>query len=146
MKIKILKRRKTADIEEMIAAWSKQYGSLNSLQQKVLISKCASPAQMNDFILWKNLSQGAEFQDIIIVRDPDIFEVLSPRRVELLEYLMNNDVKSIRTLAAALRRNYKNVYDDLKALSKYDLVDLNARGRSLRPTAAPARIEVIFDG
>jgi len=95
--------------------------------------------------MWKNLSQGAEFEDIIIVRDSDIFETLSPRRVELLEFLMNNEVRSIRTLSEALHRNYKNVYDDMIALSKYGLVDLSPSGRALRPSAAASRIEITFD-
>ena len=145
MRIRITKRWKPAEVEGMITAWERKYGSINSLLQKVQISKCTSPGQMGDYVMWKNLSQGAEFQDIIVVKDPDIFETLSPRRVEMLEYLMNNDAKSIRHLAASLRRNYKNVYDDLIALSKYGLVDLTTSGRSLKPSAAASRIEVSFE-
>ncbi len=145
MKIKIFKRRKPTDIEYMLASLAKKYGSMNSLQQRVQISKCESPEQMADYIIWRNLSQGAEFQDTVVVRDSDIFEVMTPKRMELLEHLMKNDVASIRALAAALHRNYKNTYDDLRALSRYDLVDLDPHGRSLRP-AAPARsIEIVID-
>ena len=145
MKIKVIKRRKQADIADMLKSFEKRYGSLTSLHQKVLISKCTSPAQMSDYVLWQNLSQGAEFQDIIIMKDPDIFDTLSPKRMELLEYIIQNDVQSIRTLASALRRNYKNVYDDLKALSKYGLIDLTAQGRSLKPSAAATKIEISLD-
>jgi hypothetical protein len=145
MKIKVVKRRKPSDIEDLLRAWEKKYGSLVSLHQKVLISKCTSPEQMSDYVMWKNLSQGAEFQDIIIMKDPDIFEVLSPKRMEMLEFLMANEVNSIKTLAGALHRNYKNVYDDLKAMSKYDLVDLTERGRSLKPSAAACKIEITLD-
>jgi len=145
MKIKITKRWRQDDIRGMISTWEKKYGSVNSLHQKILISKCATPELMTDYIMWNNLSQGAEFQDLIVVKDADVFETLSPRRVELLEYLMNNEVKSIRTLAEALHRNYKNVYDDMTALSKYGLVDLSPSGRALRPSAATSRIEISFD-
>jgi predicted transcriptional regulator len=145
MRIRIFKRRKPADIEYMLASLAKKYGSLNSLQQRVQISKCESPEQMADYIIWRNLSQGAEFQDTVVVRDSDIFEVMTPKRMELLEHLMNNDVASIRTLAAALHRNYKNTYDDLRALSRYDLVDLDPHGRSLRPAASARCIEVVLD-
>ena len=103
------------------------------------------PEKMSDLVLWKYLSQGAEFQDIVMVEDPGVFEVLSPRRAELLEYLMNNNVPSIKNLADKLRRNYKNVYDDLQALAKYDLVELNQVGRSLKPGSVVTNIEVIFD-
>jgi predicted transcriptional regulator len=44
-----------------------------------------------------------------------------------------------------LHRNYKNVYDDMTALSKYGLVDLSPSGRALRPSAAASRIEISFD-
>lgn len=100
---------------------------------------------MSDYVLWQNLSQGAEFQDIIIMKDPDIFDTLSPKRMELLEYIFQNDVQSIRTLATALHRNYKNVYDDLKALSKYELIDLTEQGRCLKPSAAATKIEINLD-
>jgi len=145
MKIKIFKRRKPTDIEYMLASLAKKYGSLNSLQQRVQISKCESPEQMADYIIWRNLSQGAEFQDTVVVRDSDIFEVMTPKRMELLEHLMKNDAASIRTLAAALHRNYKNTYDDLRALSRYDLVDLDPHGRSLRPAASARSIEIVLD-
>jgi len=145
MKIRISKRWKPADIADMTQAWAKKYGTLQSLQQKVLISKCTSPEMMGDFVMWKNLSQGAEFQDVIIINDADIFDTLSPKRAEILEYLMSNDVNSIRHLSNSLKRNYKNVYDDLLALSKYGLVDLTAAGRSLKPSAAASRIEISFE-
>lgn len=145
MKIKIVKRWRQKDIDDLLAGWTSKYGSLQSLQHKVQISKCASPGQMGDYVLWKNLSQGAEFQDSVIITDPDIFEALSPKRAELLEHLMNNEVRSIRHLATALRRNYKNVYDDLLALSKFGLVDLAPSGRALRPSAPASRIEISLD-
>lgn len=145
MKIKVVKRRKPSDIEDMFKSWEKKYGSLVSLHQKVLISKCTSPEQMGDYVMWKNLSQGAEFQDIIIMKGSDIFEVLSPKRMEILEYLMTNEVSSIKKLANALHRNYKNVYDDLKALSKYELLDLTEHGRALKPSAAACKIEIALD-
>jgi len=145
MKIKVVKRRRPSDIEDMFRVWEKKYGSLVSLHQKVLISKCTSPEQMGDYAMWKNLSQGAEFQDIIIMKDPDVFDIISPKRMVMLEYLIANEVNSIKALSSALHRNYKNVYDDLKAMSKYDLVDLTEHGRSLKPSAAACRIEITLD-
>ncbi len=129
----------------MISEWENKYGTISSLNQKILISKCASPDKMTDFVLWKNLSQGADFEDRIVVEDPGLFEVLSPRRVELLEYLTENEPSSIKNLAKSLRRDYKNVYDDLQALASFDLVELLQSGRSLRPTAAVTEISVMFE-
>lgn len=145
MKVRITKRRRQSDTEDMVLGWVKRYGSLQSLQQKVRISKCASPDMMRDCVIWKAITDGAEFQDVVVVRDSELFDVLSPRRAEMLEHLMGNEVDSIRTLAAALHRNYKNVYDDLVALSRYGLVDLVPRGRALRPCAPASRIEIALD-
>jgi predicted transcriptional regulator len=145
MKVRIVKRRKPSDTEDMVKAWEKRYGTLQSLQQKVKITKCASPEMMVDYVIWKALSEGGEFQDVVVVKDAEIFGTLSPRRAELLEYIMGNDVDSIRTLAAALHRNYKNVYDDLLALAKFGLVDLVPHGRALRPCAPAFRIEIAID-
>jgi hypothetical protein len=144
MKVKIIKKKKKTEIQDMIRDWEENYGSLASLNQKVLISKCASPEKMSEYVLWKYLSQGAEFQDNIVVEDADVFEVLSPRRAELLEYLIKHDVPSIKKLADKLHRNYKNVYDDLQALAKYDLVELRQSGRSLRPCSTITHLEVLF--
>ena len=144
MKVSITKKRTKSDIQYMIQDWEKTYGSLSSLSQKVLISKCASPEKMSEYVLWRYLSQGAEFQDKVIVEDSKVFEVLSPRRAELLEYLMKNDVKSIKSLAKSLKRDYKNVYDDIRALATYDLVELNQVGRSLKPCSVVSNITVSF--
>jgi len=144
MKVNIIKKRKKSDIQNLIKDWEKTYGSITSLNQKVLISKCSSPERMSDYVLWKYLSQGAEFEDNITVEDVNVFEVLSPRRVELLEYLMNHEIASMRKLADNLHRNYKNVYDDLQALSKYGLVELRESGRSLKPCSIITNLEVIF--
>ena len=132
--------------EVYLKSFEKEYGSLSSLNQKVLISKCTSPEKMSDYVLWKYLSQNAEFHDNIVVEDTSVFEVLSPRRAELLEYLMNNDIPSIKNLADSLKRNYKNVYDDLQALAKYDLVELAESGRSLKPCSVVTNIEISFEG
>ena len=144
MKVRIIKKRKKSDIRDMINQWEKKYGSLTSLNQKVLISKCNSPERMSDYVLWKYLSQGAEFQDNIVVEDPGVFEVLSPTRAELLEFLMNNEIASIKKLSDNLSRNYKNVYDDLQALANYDLVELQESGRALKPCSVVTKLEVIF--
>jgi len=144
MKVRIVKKRKKSDIRDLIDDWEKQYGKLSSLNQKVLISKCSSPEKMTDYVLWKYLSLGTNFNDVIVVEDPYVFEVLSPKRAELLEYLMNNEVESIKKLADLLHRNYKNVYDDLRALSKYDMVELREAGRSLKPCSIISHLEVNF--
>lgn len=52
-----------------------------------------------------------------------LFSALSPKRWELLKLLRKHGPLSIKKLAAELKRDYKNVYDDVKHLSKLDLID-----------------------
>lgn len=145
MEINILKKRKQSDIDALIKKFKDIYTSFDSLQNKVMISKCSSPKEMNDYIIWKYLSAGAEFKESVIFGSADMFNILSLRRVEILEYLANNEVSSIRELSNKLRRNYKNVYDDLKSLSKYELVELREAGRALKPSCGVSIFNVNFE-
>jgi predicted transcriptional regulator len=54
--------------------------------------------------------------------------------MELLHQLATLRVESINDLAQKVRRNVKNVYQDLKVLSKFGFVKLNKRrGRAIIP-------------
>ena len=109
MRVKIVKLRKKFDIDNIQEDFARKHGSLASLHQRVLISKCSTPKQMSDYVLWKHLSSGADLKDTIIVESSEIFDVLSPKRAELLEFLMKNEVKSIKSLAHQLHRNYNRL-------------------------------------
>jgi predicted transcriptional regulator len=145
MKINIIKKINEKERFNIMEEWKKRYGSMASLQHKVMISKCSSPEDLNNYITWKYLSSGAELEETVSFENADIFEAFSPKRGEILEYLANNDVASIRALANKLRRNYKNVYDDLKALERYELVELRQSGRALKPCCSTSVLEVILE-
>ena len=71
-----------------------------------------------------------------------MFRALTPRRIELLEHLHANAVPSIKELAAKLRRDYKNTYDDLVALRAWGLVDLRREGKNQRPVSRVTSLRV----
>jgi hypothetical protein len=54
---------------------------------------------------------------------------LTPKRIELLNHLANTRVESINELAHKIKRDVKNVYDDLIALKRLGLVALKRRGK-----------------
>jgi predicted transcriptional regulator len=54
--------------------------------------------------------------------------VLSPKRLELLRHLHRNPAKNIRTLAQALGRDYRRVYEDVEALESAGLLDRDKEG------------------
>ena len=145
MQIKIVKKKNRDEIKEMLRAFEVRHRSLASLTQKVSISKCSSLDSMIDLVLWKNLKDGAEFSEEIVFENSELFETLSPRRIELMEYLSKHDAGSIRQLSEALHRNYKNTYDDIRALMQYELVELLPAGRSMKPFCSVKKIETSFD-
>jgi len=60
--------------------------------------------------------------------------LLTPKRIELLCQLAFLRVESINDLAQKVKRNVKNVYNDLKVLSQFGFVRLSKRkGRALIP-------------
>lgn len=70
--------------------------------------------------------------------------VLTPRRLELVESLMDAPAASIRALADRLDRDVRQVHDDLDVLSEYRIVQLRPDGAAKRPFVPyeTVRIEV----
>ena len=145
MIVKISKTMGKKDSESLSHEWEEEFGSLDSLQHKVMISKCSDPKLMDVYIQWKYISSGAELQEAVIFENAELFDVLTPRRVELLELVSNNDFMSVRDLASKTKRNYKNVYDDLKSLARYELIELKGRGRAMKPYCKISNINISFE-
>ncbi len=55
--------------------------------------------------------------------------LLTPKRLELLDSLASLRIESINDFAQKIRRNVKNVYQDLQVLRKLGLVTLEKRGK-----------------
>ena len=56
------------------------------------------------------------------------FRHITPRRFDLLEELHRQGEMSINALARLLKRNYKNVHDDVKALEEIGLIERQENG------------------
>jgi predicted transcriptional regulator len=57
-----------------------------------------------------------------------LFNVLTPKRYELLRHVHHHPEQSIRALARALGRDYKRVHEDVKALSEAGLLEQDGNG------------------
>jgi predicted transcriptional regulator len=57
------------------------------------------------------------------------FRHITPRRFDLLEELHRCGATSINALAKLLKRNYKNVHEDVKALESIGLIERGEDGR-----------------
>ncbi|WP_123620064.1 transcriptional regulator [Halorubrum sp. CSM-61] len=72
--------------------------------------------------------------------------LLTERRMELLEAVMEQPPESIRGLASRLNRDVHDVHDDLHLLAEYDIIHFEADGRAKKPFVPydTVRIEVEF--
>ena len=83
---------------------------------------------------WKNASSG-KVQDATIGLGSiaELTALLSPKRMELLRHVAQKPGISIRALAKALGRDYKNVHTDVLALETKHLVERDAAGLVTAP-------------
>ncbi len=133
-------------IKAEISRLEAKYTSLESLQQKLQIEKCSNPQQVDDFMVWKALcEEEVSISEKIVLKTLDIYLMMSPKRMEILDYLTNHSINSIKILAKELKRNYKNVYDDVKAMEEFGLVELVNDGRNKRPVTKIDTIKMVPD-
>ncbi len=63
----------------------------------------------------------------------DLLEIFTKKRLEMLNKLSNDSFFSIRDLAEKLDRDVKNVYEDLCALEKHQMIEFEVKGRAKIP-------------
>ena len=73
-------------------------------------------------------------------------QLLTDRRMELLEAVMEQPPESIRALADRLDRDVHDVHDDLHLLAEYGVIHFEENGRAKKPYVPydTVRIEVEF--
>jgi len=136
MQTEILKSFSGEQIDAEKRRLELKYESFENLQQRFSVNKCQHPDIVDDYMVWKALLNEGDviLTEKIILKNLDIYLMMSPKRMEIIDYLVSHSTKSIKELAADLKRDYKNVYDDIKALEKFDLLDLEGEGKMRRPT------------
>lgn len=89
----------------------------------------------------KEVPHVVNFEDRVGLR-----RLLTDRRMELLEAVMDQPPESIRALADRLDRDVHDVHDDLHLLAEYDIVHFEEDGRAKKPYVPydTVRIEVEF--
>ena len=146
MRVEVARQVGAADVAREAASLEGRHGSFEALRQRVFVERCNDPAAVDDYVVWRALrEEGPALEERTVFDTPDVFRALTPRRVELLEYLNGNEVPSIKELAARLRRDYKNTYDDLAALDAWGLVSLVREGKNQRPVAHVTSLRVSWE-
>ncbi len=145
MKAIIRKRADEEYMREKEREFEEKYGTLDSLGQKVSIEKCSLPMLIDDYEIWRAYRRGAEVEEETVFHDSSIFSVISCSRAEILDFMSKNQVRSIKDLAQAVKRDYKNVYFDIMILKKQELVEIRRNGREKIPVSRVEKIEILFD-
>lgn len=141
MQTELIKTYSKKDIEAEIAKFKVKYQSLPMVQQKIALTSCSKPELIDDCMIWKALeTKDIIYNEIEVLRTPEISMSLTPKRLELLEYIATHSPDSIKNLAIQIKRNYKNVYDDIIALKKYNLLNVVREGKNIKPIARVDKI------
>jgi len=146
MRVEVAREVGTEDAAREVASLEARHEAFDALRQRVFVERCNDPGAVDDYVVWKALREtGGSLEERTVFDTPDVFRALTPRRVELLEHLHGHDVPSIKDLAANLRRDYKNTYDDLTALEAWGLVTLQREGKNQRPIARVTSLRVSWE-
>lgn len=92
--------------------------------------------------LIKSVVEDHPGKNIHIVPKEAARKVLTPERMRMIEALREEEFASIRELARELKRDVKNVSDDLEILWNHSIVDFEEEGQSKKPRIKPDRIIV----
>jgi predicted transcriptional regulator len=72
--------------------------------------------------------EGVNERHLIFENWQALFAVLTPKRYELLQHVHKHPEPSVRALARVLDRDFKRVYEDVKALVDAGLLEQDADG------------------
>jgi len=144
MLIRITRSLASEEIEERIKTFEKEFGVSFEKFEELFLRQKLDTKHARVYFEWAELvdsfkgyvEEGTLDYTVEETKDlnPEQAALLTPKRLELLANLATVRVDSISDLAQKVRRNVKNVYEDLKVLDKLGFVKLNRRkGRALIP-------------
>ena len=76
-------------------------------------------------------SRRAKYKGMLIISFPDfetLGRVITGARVELIHAIRTHKPRSIQELSRLVKRDFKNVYQDVKLLAEYGLIELKESG------------------
>ncbi|MGQ9506827.1 MAG: HVO_A0114 family putative DNA-binding protein [Candidatus Bathycorpusculaceae bacterium] len=144
MFLKIVRNLTSDEILERIRKFEKESGMSFEKFEELFLRQKLDAKLTRAYFEWAELvdsykgymEEGTVDYVIEEIKDfkPEQAALLTPKRMELLCQLATLRVESINDLAQKVRRKVKNVYQDLKVLSKFGFVKLNKRkGRAIIP-------------
>ena len=140
-------------VQTRMTILQEKYGSLSHLHEEFAKGRMP-PGTFEEYIEWTNMDHALrayqEGEDFEYLAEEELhlkeeeYMLLTPRRLELLDFLGAEPVSSINDLAEKLGRDVKNVYTDLKILEKLGFISLRQEGRSLVPEQIVFEINILL--
>lgn len=150
----MVKRIPLNEVRERVAAYVRKYGNQYQQLSKEFESGKMPRDRFNDYIEWSSMihalraaGEGEDFdyyaeEDLDLT--PEEFDSLTPKRLELLDYLADEHVSSINGLANRVSRDVKNVYNDLRILERLGFIRLVREGKSLVPELLVQEVTILL--
>lgn len=144
MLLRIIRNLTSEEVGEKIRTFEKEFGMGFETFDELFLKQRLDSRLARIYFEWAELvdsykgyiEEGTLDYTIEEIRDlePEEGALLTPKRIELLYQLASLRVESINDLAQKVKRNVKNVYEDLQVLSNLGFVILNKqKGRALVP-------------
>ena len=154
MRWRAVKRVPLNEVKERVSAFEEKYEDMFQQLHEEFIGGRMPRERFDDYVEWSGMihalraaGEGEDF-DYYAEEDLDItsdeFESLTPKRLELLDYLADEHASSINELAGRVGRDVKNIYSDLRILEHIGFLRLVAEGRSLVPELLIQEITILL--
>jgi hypothetical protein len=137
--VRIVRGLTIEEVQERIRKFEMAHGMIFDEFEELFLEKRMDRSMIDIYFKWAGLVhayrryvESGEFDYVVEeIRELDSGEVslLTPKRLELLYSVANLRPESISDLARKIRRNVKNVYQDLQALKNLSFIKLGKRGR-----------------
>jgi hypothetical protein len=144
MLLRIVRDLTSEEVEEKVKKLEKEFSMPFERFEELFLKKKLNAKYTRVYFEWAELvdsyrgyvEEGTLDYTVEEIRDLSSEQVaaLTPRRIELLFRIAALRVESINDLAQKVRRNVKNVYEDLQVLRKLGFVKLSKqKGKALVP-------------
>jgi hypothetical protein len=137
--VRIIRSLTPEEVTKQIHGFEEQYGLTFDEFEDQFLEKKRPRHLLSAYLEWaglidayKSYEESGELDYVVEeVREFSSKQLaaLTPKRVELLNQLATTRVESINELAHKVRRDVKNVYEDLMALKELGLLVLKRRGK-----------------
>ncbi len=154
MRWRVVKRMPLNEVRERVTAYVARYRNQYQELSREFESGKMPRDRLDDYIEWSSMihalraaGEGEDFdyyaeEDLDLT--PEELDRLTPKRIELLDYLADEHASSINELADKVGRDVKNIYTDLRILEGLGFVRLTKEGKSLVPELLVQEVTILL--